>query len=57
MTDRELTLAEVSELSRRVLERVSQAVVGKAEALELVLAGILAGGHVLLEDCPGLARR
>lgn len=56
MTDRELTLDEVSDLSRRVLERVSQAVVGKSEALELVLAGILAGGHVLLEDYPGLAK-
>ena len=56
MTDHDLTLGEVSELSRRVLERVSQAVVGKSEALELVLAGILAGGHVLLEDYPGLAK-
>ena len=56
MTEAELTLGEVSALSRQVLERVSQAVVGKAEALELVLAGILAGGHVLLEDYPGLAK-
>jgi MoxR-like ATPase len=56
VTSRELTIGEVSELSRQVLERVSQAVVGKAEALELVLAGILAGGHVLLEDYPGLAK-
>jgi MoxR-like ATPase len=52
----ELTLGEVSELSRQVLARVGQAVVGKGEALELVLAGILAGGHVLLEDYPGLAK-
>ncbi|MFC6160553.1 AAA family ATPase [Kribbella jiaozuonensis] len=56
MTDGELTLDEVSDLCRQVLERVSQAVVGKAEALELVLAGVLAGGHVLLEDYPGLAK-
>jgi len=56
VNDRELTLGEVSDLSRQVLERVSQAVVGKGEALELVLAGILAGGHVLLEDYPGLAK-
>ena len=55
-TEGELKLGEVTELSRQVLERVSQAVVGKAEALELVLAGILAGGHVLLEDYPGLAK-
>jgi MoxR-like ATPase len=56
VTDRELKLGEVSDLSRQVLDRVSQAVVGKAEALELVLAGVLAGGHVLLEDYPGLAK-
>jgi MoxR-like ATPase len=31
-------------------------VVGKRDALELVLAGILAGGHVLLEDLPGLGK-
>ena len=46
----------MSALSRQVLDRVGEAVVGKGEALELVLAGILAGGHVLLEDYPGLAK-
>ncbi|QNE20904.1 MoxR family ATPase [Kribbella qitaiheensis] len=58
MTDRELGLglSEVSALSRKVLDRVGEAVVGKGEALELVFAGILAGGHVLLEDYPGLAK-
>ena len=30
--------------------------VGKRDSLELVLAGILAGGHVLLEDLPGLGK-
>ena len=43
-------------LCRQVLERVNQAVVGKTDALELVLAGIVAGGHVLLEDYPGLGK-
>jgi MoxR-like ATPase len=40
----------------QVLQRVSTAVVGKHEQLRLVLAGILAGGHVLLEDMPGLGK-
>jgi MoxR-like ATPase len=35
---------------------VATAVIGKREALRLVLAGILAGGHVLLEDFPGLGK-
>ncbi|MET0144859.1 MAG: MoxR family ATPase [Ilumatobacteraceae bacterium] len=39
-----------------VLDRVGEAVVGKRDALTLVLAGILAGGHVLLEDVPGVGK-
>jgi MoxR-like ATPase len=39
-----------------VLDEVERAVVGKREALELVLLGILADGHVLIEDFPGLAK-
>ncbi|HZG34907.1 MAG TPA: MoxR family ATPase [Gaiellaceae bacterium] len=51
-----LALAEVQELSGRILDEVERAVVGKREALELVLLGLLADGHVLLEDYPGLAK-
>ena len=39
-----------------VLDEVERAVVGKRDALELVLLGLLADGHVLLEDYPGLAK-
>ncbi len=39
-----------------VLDAVEQVVVGKRHPLTLVLAGILAGGHVLLEDFPGLGK-
>ncbi len=52
----QLSLADVSAGCKRVLDRVGEAVVGKEHALELVLAGILAGGHVLLEDFPGLGK-
>ncbi|MFI5048122.1 MAG: AAA family ATPase, partial [Acidimicrobiia bacterium] len=48
--------AEVSRLARAVLDEVEVAVVGKRPALTVVLAGILAGGHVLLEDFPGLGK-
>jgi MoxR-like ATPase len=47
---------EVGRLARAVLDSVGTVVVGKRDALELVLAGILAGGHVLLEDLPGLGK-
>ena len=39
-----------------VLDEVERAVVGKRDVLELVLLGVLADGHVLLEDFPGLAK-
>jgi MoxR-like ATPase len=41
---------------RAVLDQVNTVIVGKRESLELVLSGVLAGGHVLLEDYPGLAK-
>ena len=40
----------------RILDEVERAVVGKRDPLELVLLGLLGDGHVLLEDCPGLAK-
>src|SRR5258705_13594857 len=47
---------EVGQLGRAVLDAIGPVMVGKRDALELVLAGILAGGHVLLEDLPGLGK-
>jgi MoxR-like ATPase len=49
-------LERVEELAGSVLDEVELAVVGKREALELVLLGLLGDGHVLLEDYPGLAK-
>ena len=49
-------LSQVQETSTRILDEVERAVVGKRDALELVLLGLLADGHVLLEDYPGLAK-
>jgi MoxR-like ATPase len=51
-----LSIQEAGEHSARVLDEVERAVVGKREALELVLLGFLANGHVLIEDFPGLAK-
>jgi MoxR-like ATPase len=49
-------LAEVARVASAVIDEVEKAVVGKREALELLLLGLLADGHVLLEDFPGLAK-
>ena len=51
-----LTIEEVGTLSSRVLDEVERAIVGKRDALELILLGVLGDGHVLLEDYPGLAK-
>jgi MoxR-like ATPase len=51
-----MELARVPSLSEEILDEIERAVVGKREALELVLLGFLADGHVLLEDFPGLAK-
>ena len=48
--------AAVGELASAVLDEMSRAVVGKRDAMALVLVGVLAGGHVLLEDVPGTAK-
>jgi MoxR-like ATPase len=47
---------QVAETGERILAELERAIVGKREALELVLIGLLADGHVLIEDFPGLAK-
>jgi len=51
-----MSVREARERCREVLTEVERAVVGKRAALELVLIGLLANGHVLIEDFPGLAK-
>ena len=51
-----MTVGELAERAERILVEVERAVVGKRDALELVLLGLLADGHVLIEDFPGLAK-
>lgn len=47
---------DVATAASRVLEEVATAVVGMDDALRIALAAILAGGHVLFEDVPGLGK-
>jgi MoxR-like ATPase len=51
-----VNLAEVSRRGNALLDEIERAVIGKREVLELVLLGVLADGHVLIEDFPGLAK-
>jgi MoxR-like ATPase len=51
-----VTLSDLATQAGAIIDEIERAVVGKREALELVLIGLLADGHVLLEDYPGLAK-
>ena len=45
-----------ADLGHAVAEQVGRVIVGKAEQTRLVTAALLAGGHVLLDDVPGVAK-
>lgn len=44
------------DVGRRILENVSRVIVGKAQVVELLLAALVAEGHALVEDLPGLGK-
>lgn len=47
---------DVAALSEKIVQEVGKAIVGKSETLYKMMAAFLSGGHVLLEDYPGLAK-
>ncbi len=56
MTDEAKAGVAVQELATAVADAVEQAIIGKREAVEMVLFALLADGHVLIEDLPGLGK-
>jgi MoxR-like ATPase len=56
LTELSRTPEQTAERCAAVLDEIERAVVGNRRALELVMIGILAGGHILLEDLPGLGK-
>ena len=46
----------IDDFGRRIRANVAGVIVGKDDTVELALAAILAGGHVLLEDVPGTGK-
>ncbi|MFT4882798.1 MAG: MoxR-like ATPase [Natronomonas sp.] len=42
--------------ARRVIENVQDVIVGNDEAIEHLITALLGGGHVLLEDVPGVGK-
>jgi MoxR-like ATPase len=50
------TISDVAAAGEAILAEVEEVIVGKRDALEMLLVGVLANGHVLIEDYPGLAK-
>ena len=51
-----MELRQVSETTQRAVEEVGRFIVGKDDVLRQILMGLLADGHILLQDFPGLAK-
>src|SRR5438477_1697144 len=51
-----MKIIEIEACCREILSAISRIVVGKDDVLRQLLAGILANGHILIEDYPGLAK-
>jgi MoxR-like ATPase len=51
-----MTITEAAKTCREIVATLTQVIVGKDDVLERLLAGIIANGHVLIEDYPGLAK-
>jgi MoxR-like ATPase len=49
-------VADTARLCERVLSEVGQVIVGKHDTVRMVLLGVLASGHTLIEDLPGLGK-
>ena len=47
---------EIASLARALRDNIGKVVVGKEKEIELILAAMLSGGHVLLEDVPGTGK-
>jgi MoxR-like ATPase len=51
-----MKVTDVAERCRGALDALAQIIVGKDDVLQCIMAGLLANGHVLIEDYPGLAK-
>ncbi len=47
---------ELNEKIKALVDNVEKVIVGKRNTIELVVAAMLAGGHVLIEDVPGVGK-
>ena len=51
-----MELREIKAMADRIRDNISKVIVGKPETAEHVIIALLASGHILLEDLPGLGK-
>ena len=49
-------MPDLREIPQKLIDNISKVIVGKRDVIQLVVIGLLANGHVLLEDVPGLGK-
>ncbi|WP_308542346.1 MoxR family ATPase [uncultured Oscillibacter sp.] len=49
-------MGDIAHVSGRVLEETEKIIVGKRDKIRLIIMAVLAGGHVLLDDLPGVGK-
>ncbi|MGD9497231.1 MAG: AAA family ATPase, partial [Armatimonadota bacterium] len=56
MSGTALEVAQAAEICKRIADNIERVIIGKREAVERVLVAMIARGHVLLEDVPGVGK-
>ncbi|MFO8080995.1 MAG: MoxR family ATPase [Armatimonadota bacterium] len=51
-----MQLSQVTSCAEKIIESIETVIVGKHEAVKLTVAGFLSGGHILIEDIPGVGK-
>ena len=49
-------MPSLHDIPQKLIDNISKVIVGKLEVIQLVVAGLLSNGHILLEDVPGLGK-
>ncbi|HPJ22561.1 MAG TPA: AAA family ATPase, partial [Clostridia bacterium] len=49
-------MAELRNLPTRLIDNIGKVIIGKRDAIELVVTALLADGHILIEDVPGIGK-
>ena len=55
-TSKAAPVGAVAQLAEKVKANVEQVLVGKGQVIEMCLAAIMSGGHILIEDVPGIGK-